>query len=157
MAATKIRWSSILQLTELEFIPEAPKELAVSDELVQSLSWLTGATRHDRRFLRCDENGALLISDPWALFNSVETDELYPYSANEDTYISTVPNKGVLVSSSTEIIKVGFVRVEGGDTEWVYVPPAMLYWYPYPTYSVTVHCVPDPNGTASYVGITAFD
>jgi len=157
MPVTRLKWSSLLQLTEIEFKPEAPKVLTVSDELIQSLSWLTGATKHDRRLLRCDENGALLIADAWSLLNSVETDELYPQSAAEDTYVSSVAHKGILVSTGTQIVKVGFLPVSGGVVEWIYISADTLYWYPHSVYSIVVHVVPDPDGTASYVGITAFN
>lgn len=157
MAAYKIKWSSLLHLTDLEFIPEAPKQLTISDELIQAISWLTAATKHDRKLLRCDENGALLIADAWSLLDSVETDELYPQSASEDTYTASAAHKGVLVSSSTQIIYVGFLQVSGGTVEWIYVSPNTLYWYPHSVYSIVVHVVPDPNGTASYVGITAYN
>lgn len=157
MAAIKLNWSSLLQLTELDFVPEPPKVLKVSDELLQSLSWLTGATRHDRKLLRCNESGVLLVGDAWSLFGEVETDELYPESGSPDSFIATVENKGVLIASSDQLIRVTFIQVAGGDYERVYVSPNTLYWYPHKTYSVTVNTVPDPGGTASYVGVTAFN
>ena len=52
MAVYKIKWNSLLHITDLEFTPDEPKELKITDELVQSISWLTGATRHDRKLLR---------------------------------------------------------------------------------------------------------
>jgi len=155
--AIKLKWSSLLHLTELDFDPAPPRVLTISDELIQSLSWLTGATKHDRKLLRCDENGALLIAKAWSLLTSVETDELYPQSAAEDTYVSSVAHKGILVAASTQIVKVGFLPVLGGVVEWVYISPETLYWYPHSVYSIVVHVVPDPTGTASYVGITAFN
>lgn len=157
MAGVRLKWNSLLLMSELDFIPEAPKILNVSDELVQSLAWLTGATRHDRRLLRCDENGALLVADAWSLFSSVETDELYPASTSPDTYTATVINKGVLVATSDELIKAIFTRVNGGDTETIFISPSTLYWYPHTVYSIVIHTVPDPTGTASYIGITAFN
>ena len=157
MPAIKLKWSSLLRLTELEFVPAEPKVLNVSDELVQSISWLTGATRHDRRLIRCDANGAMLIADAWSLFASVETDELYPTDGSPDSYTATVDNKGILVATSTEIVKLTFTQVAGGDTEDIYVSPDTLYWYPHSTYSVTATVVPASGGSASYVGITAFN
>lgn len=157
MATTRIKWSSLLRLTDLEFIPEAPKILSVSDELLQTISWLTAATKEDRRLLRCDANGALLVADAWSLLSSVETDELYPQSGSADSFTATVENKGILIATSTQLVKVGFVRISGGATEWVYVPADSYYWFAHPVYSVTIHTVPDPTGTASYVGITAFN
>jgi len=157
MAVTKLKWSSLLQLTELDFIPEAPKTLSVSDELSQVISWLTGATKHDRKLLRCDENGALLISNAWSLLNSVETDILYAFPSVDDTYTATVANKGVLIATSTQIIKAGLIRISGGDTESIYIPPETMYWYPHKTYSLVVATVPAGSGSPSYIGVTAFN
>ena len=157
MAAYKIKWSSLLHLTELEFIPEAPKQLTVSDELIQSLSWLTAATKHDRKLLRCDENGALLIADAWSLLNSVETDELYPQASTPDTYTAVKANKGVLITTSTQIIMVDFYQVIDTDYERVYLPANCLYWYPHKTAKVIIATVPYATGTESYVGVTAYN
>lgn len=157
MLAVKIKWSSLLHLTELEFIPEAPKILSVSDELLQTISWLTGATGHDRKLLRCTEHGALLVADPWSLLSVVETDELYPASGSPDTFTATKPNKGILITTSTVIVKATIVRVSGGALEVIYVPANWLYWYPHIVYSITLAVVPDPAGSASYAGITAFN
>ncbi|GAI57516.1 unnamed protein product, partial [marine sediment metagenome] len=126
-----------------------------SDELIQCLSWLTGATNHDRRLLRCDENGALLTNDGWSNLAVVQNAELYPEQNNPDGVVATVRNKGVLVASSTQIIKVSFVRVKDKDAEHFYVPPASYYWYPHSTYSVTATVVPADADNPSYVGITA--
>lgn len=156
MPARKIKWSSLLHLTELEFIPEAPKVLEVSDELLQTISWLTGATGHDRRLLRCDENGALLVAVPWSLLSVVETDELHPVSTITDTFTHTPINKGVLIATSTQLVKLSIKQTVGAAAEVIYVPPAWLYWYPHTVYSIEAAVVPDPNGTASYIGITAF-
>lgn len=157
MAAFRLKWNSLLRLSELEFTPQAPTILNLTDELDQSISWLTAATREDRRLLRCDSNGALLVNGGWNLFNSVEVAELYPSHLSPETYTPTVKNKGVLVATGTLVVKVGFLRVQGGVTEWVYIPAQTLYWYPNSVYSVIVHCVPDPGGDASYVGVTAFN
>ena len=157
MAGIKIQWSSLLHLTELDFMPEEPKVLNVSDELAQCLSWLTGATLHDRKLIRCNDLGAILTGNAWDNLTSVETDELYPESGAPDSFTATVANKGILVASSTQIIKLDFVRISGGASESVYLSPDSLYFYPYPTYSVTANVVPDPDGIASYVGITAFN
>ena len=153
----KLKWSSLLHLTELDFEPEPPKTILVSDEMIQAISWLTAATKHDRRLLRCDENGALLIADAWSLLTSVETDELNVVSAAEDTFTATVPNKGVLIAPAVAIVRAIFTRVAGGDAETIYIPAGYEYWYPHTTYSVTCHVVPDPNGTTTYVGVTAFN
>lgn len=155
--AIKLKWSTLLRLTELEFEPEPPKVLSVSDELVQAISWLTAATRHDRRLLRCTEDGALLTADPWALMGVVENDELNPASASPDTFTATVANKGVLITSSTQIIKVTVTKVSGGDSESLFIPPGWEYWYPHKVYTIVAATVPDPGGTASVVGITAYN
>lgn len=157
MSNHKIKWNDLLFLSDIEFIGDVPKSLTVSDELVQVISFLTGATLHDRKLLRCDDNGALLVTDAWSNLVSVETDELYPQSTIPDSFVATVKNKGVLVASSLQLIYASFVRVAGGSAEVIYISPNYEYWYPHPTYSVTVSTVPATGGTASYVGITAFD
>jgi hypothetical protein len=157
MPAIRLKWSSLLQLTELEFSPEPPTTLKVSDELLQAISWLTGATRHDRRLLRCDENGALLVADAWSLFNSVETDELHPSSGSTDTYTPTVEHKGILIATSTELVKASFRRLSGVALENIYIPAETFYWFDHSCYTVQISVVPDPAGTTSYVGVTAFN
>lgn len=157
MAAVRLRWSTLFNLSELEFVPEAPKQLKVSDELQQAISWLTGATGHDRKLLRCTEQGALLVADGWSNLLSVETDELYPQSASTDTYTAGVDNQGVLVATSTELVLASFVRGSGKPAEDIYIPANWEYWYPHKVYSIELHTVPDSDGTASYVGITAFN
>lgn len=157
MAVVKIKWSQLLHLTDLEFIPEAPKVLSVSDELLQTISWLTGATGHDRRLLRCTEDGALLVADPWSLLSVVETDELYPQSGTPDTFTATVANKGVVIATGAQLVKFSIVRVSGGATEVIYVAANWTYWYSHKVYSIIAATVPDPTGTASYVGITAYN
>ncbi len=153
----KLKWSSLLNLTELDFVPAPPTELRVSDELIQAISWLTGTTGYDRRLLRCDSNGALLVTPAWNNLNVVQTAELYPESASAKVSTSTTANKGVLIASSKEIIKVSIVRVSGGASEVFYVPPNQFYWFAHTVYSVTIAVVPDPNGTASYVGLVYFN
>jgi len=157
MAERKIKWTDLLLLSELNYIGDVPKDLTVGDELHQSISILTGATRHDRKLLRCDENGALLVANAWSNLVSVENDELHPAANVPDSFVATVKNKGILVASSTQIIKASFVRVAGGAAEIIYIPPNYEYWYPHSTYSVTLYTVPADTGTSSYVGITAFD
>jgi len=157
MGEHRIKWSDLLFITELEFTGDVPKALTVSDEVVQVISFLTAATGHDRKLLRCDENGALLVADAWSNLVSVETDELYPQSTIPDSFVATVPNKGILVATSLQLVAASFVRVAGGAAEVIYISPYYEYWYPHPTYSVTVSVVPATGGTASYVGITAFN
>ena len=157
MAKTRIKWSSLLHLSELEFTPEAPKVLSVSDELLQSLSWLTGATNHDRRLIRCNELGAVLIGNAWDNLTSVETDELHPESDTPDTYTATEVNKGVLIASSTQIIKVDFYQADSAAYDRIYIPPNWLYFYPYKVFKAIAYVVPATGGTASYIGVTAFN
>lgn len=156
MAATKIKWSSLLNIAELEFVPEAPKILPVADELIQTIAWLTAATRHDRRLLRCDENGALLVGDAWSNLNVLESEALYPEPGTADSQDFVVANKGILIATSTEMVLIQFTRIEGGDYELIFVPPASLYWYPHPTFNVMASTVPAATGTASYVGAMSF-
>lgn len=150
----KIKWSSLLNLEGIEITPEPPRELNLSSDMLQAISWLTGVTNHDRRLLRCTEDGALLTGEPWSLLSSVDTNESYPQSGTPDVYATSVDNKGVLIATSTEIVKVVVVRIASGATETFYVPPSYLFWFPHPVYSVTVSSVPDPGGSASYVGLT---
>lgn len=156
MAVVKIQWSQLLNLTDLEFIPEQSKLLSVSDEILQVLSWLTAATGHDRRLLRCDAAGALLTSNAWSLMSVVESDELYPSSGSPVTFTATLGNKGVVIATDQRIVKLTITRVSGGDTEVIYLPPALLYWYPHNVYSIVFAVVPDPGGGACYVGVTAY-
>lgn len=157
MAVIKIKWSSLLHLTELEFIPQAPSVLSVSDELTQAISWLTGATGHDRRLIRCNELGAILTGNSWDNLVSVETAELNPESASPKTYTATVVNKGVLIATSTQLVQVDFYRVDSVDYDRVYITSNWLYFYPHKIFKVIIAVVPDPGGTASYVGVTAFN
>jgi hypothetical protein len=157
MPLIRVKWSELLRLPELEFIPDFPTSLLVNDTLQFVLSLLTGHTGHDRRLLRCDDNGALLVNEAWSNLVSVETDELYPQSGVPDGFTATVDNKGVLIATSTQLVRVGVVRVLSGDAEYFYVPPSNLYWIPYQVYSIVVTPVPLVGGTASYVGITAFN
>lgn len=156
MTVRKIKWSSLLHYAELDFEPEAPKQLEVSDELVQSLAWLTAATRRDRRILRCTEQGHLLVADAWSGLNSVETDELHPGDGSPDNFIPTIDHKGVLIATSTQLVKMSFVRKSGEDAEDIYVPANSYYWYPHKIYSVTATVVPASGGTANYVGVTCY-
>jgi len=157
MTVVRLKWSSLLNIADLEFIPEPPKVLTVTDELLQTIAWLTGATGHDRRLLRCNDLGALLVGNAWDNLGSVEVDELYPQSGSPDTWTRTPDNKGVLIATSTEIIMIDFYRFANGDYERLYLPPGYLYFYPHKTYKVIIATVPYTGGTASYVGLTAYN
>jgi len=141
----------------LEFKPEPPSVLKVSAELFQALSWLTAATKKDRRLVSCDDEGALLTSPGWSLLVSVETDELYPQTGVPDLWTFTKANKAVLIASSTILVKISLLRVSGGTAEHFYLPPGALFYFPHPVYSVTATTVPAATGAASYVGITALN
>lgn len=162
MPAIKIKWSELLHITDLEFVPDEPKVLVLTDELVQSISWLTGATGHDRKLLRCNEVGAILVGNSWDNLTEVDFDEIHPQDGTPDSYTAInggalIVNKGVLVSTSTQIIQVDFVRVESGPSESIYIPAETFYFFPHPIYSVTATVVPASGGTASYVGITLYN
>lgn len=157
MPTYKIKWSNLLNLSEIDFEPETPKQLTISDEVVQSLSWLTGATEHDRKLLRCDNNGALLITNAWSNLVEVQTVELYPETSDPDSAICSYENKGVLIATSTVIVKIGFVRFAGADAEYIILPPNWLYWFPHPVYQVTATLVPADSGTPCYVGLTFYN
>lgn len=157
MTSARIKWNSLLNLTDIEIVPEPLKTLNISDELIQALSWLTAATNHDRKLVRCTEQGAILIGNAWDLLQSVETDELYAESDSPDTFTATVANKGVLISVGAYLVKVTVVRKSGGDEESFYLPADSMYFFPNTVYTVTVTCVPPTGGDATYVGITAYN
>lgn len=157
MPVYQITWSSLLNLTELQFKPEAPKQLRMTDEMIQTIAWLTGATPHDRRLLRCDDNGALLTADAWSNLVSVETDALVTAPPSSDSYTATVANKGLLLAVTGSTVLATFTRVSGGSTEAIYITKDWLYWYPHPTYSVSVVSIGGAGGDAANVGVTAFN
>ncbi len=156
MGIRQLKWSNLLKLTELEFQPDFPEKLNVSDEVLQVISWLTGTTGFDRRLLRCTQQGALLVAKPWSILTSVAVHETTTVQSTEIQIVMAAANNGVLIASTTQIIKVGFRRVTGGDISWVYIPPASYYWYPFSTYSVSHRPAPYTSGTVSLIGITAF-
>lgn len=156
MIVAKLQWSNLLKLTELHFEPDIPALLTISDEVLQVISWLTATTGYDRRLLRCTAGGALLVAKPWSNMNVLENEALYPDTDNPDESAVLALNKGCLIATSTLIVKVGFKRVEGGDYEYVFIPPATYYWFPHPCYRVYARTVPEVSGTASYVGLTTF-
>lgn len=157
MPPVKISWNSLLNITELGFDGALPATLNLSNDIAFSLSILTGATRRDRKLLRCDSNGALLVSDPWNGLTVVENDELIITTGTADSFVATTENKGVLITTVEVIIEVRFVRVSGGAEEIIYVAPDQMYWYPGPVYSVEVDDVPEGGATTTVVGLTAFN
>lgn len=157
MPAIKIKWSSLLNLTELEFVPQPPKVLEISDELVQAISWLTGATKHDRRLLRCTENGALLVADAWSLLKGVESKDITSDPILDNEFAPTKVHKGILIATSTQPVRMDIYDSIPAIVETFYLPPNWLYWYPRPVHGITATFFPDGEGTASYVGVTAFN
>lgn len=157
MGVKRLKWNSLLRYAELEFEPQAPKVLEVTDELVQSLSWLTAATKQDRRLVRCTEQGALLVADAWSGLISVESAELYTGTNGTSSDIPTKVHKGVLFVTSTEVIQLRIQRTVAEVYEYYYVPPASYYWYPHSIYKITLIKFPDVGGTPSYIGVTYYD
>lgn len=156
MARTRLKWSSLLRLTELDFRPDFPTELSVLDEVMAVISWLTACTNQDRRLLRCTPQGALLTGNAWDLLTSVEVFEKYPDADDPQTATATKDNNGVLITTSAQIVKIGFKRLSTSDYEYIYLPPNTLYFFPYSVYSVYIYTVPEATGTASYVGLTFY-
>jgi len=156
MARTKLKWSSLLRLTELDFRPDFPTELSVLDEVMAVISWLTACTNQDRRLLRCTPQGALLTGNAWDLMTIIGNSELYPEPAGSANAFATVGNKGVLIATSTEIVKVVLHRTDGAAGETIYLPANCLYFFPYSIYDIYAYTVPADTGTASYVGVTYY-
>lgn len=155
--AKQIKWTSLLRLSELDFVPDAPRILNLADEVIQTISWLTAATGEDRRLLRCTKDGALLVAHPWSLFTSVESDEMYPESGTPATFTPSVEHKGLLLAIGEQVVLARITRVSGGDYEDIYVAPYTMFWYPFSIYSVRLSTVPDPLGSASYNGAVVFN
>jgi len=154
--SVKITWSNLFNMPEIDFEPAPPRELILSDELSQSLAWLTAATKHDRRLLRCTESGALLVADAWSAMEFLATYRLDPADGVPSAWTCTAGNKGILIATSTQLVSVHFVKASGGSSDDIFIPPYQFYWYPYSTYSVTAYVVPASGGTASCVGVNAY-
>ena len=157
MTIYQLKWSSLLQITELEFEPEAPKVLKIDDKLLQAISWLTACTRHDRKLLRCDENGALLFTDAWNGFESVEAVEREPEANQPAPYSPTVEHKGILVGTSDLLVKLSFTKTGSSVAEHTFVPAASFYWFPHSCSSVVVTLVPADLADSCIVGLTAYN
>lgn len=157
MSRQKIDWNSLLNLAELDLDPDYLRSLRLSDEIGFSLSLLTAKTRHDRKFLACDENGVLLVGNSWDGLVSVQTDELFVDAGAADSFTITVENKGVLLATQGYIVEATFVRVSSGSTETIYIAPNTMFWYPGSVYSVAVDDVPTDSGVSFYVGLTVFN
>lgn len=153
----RVSWSSLLQITELDFTPEAPKVLKMDDKLLQAISWLTACNRHERKLLRCDENGALLFTDAWNGFNSVEVAEKEPETSAPKTYTPTVEHKGILISTAAYLIKLSFKRTGTTVYEHTFVPAASFYWYPHSCVDVVISLVPLDADNSCIVGVTAYN
>lgn len=157
MPPVRLTWTNLFNMPEIDFEPAPPRELILSDELNQTLAWLTAATKHDRRLLRCDDNGSLIVIEPWHAMNFLASYRLDPAPNVPSAWYVTAGNKGILISSSTQLVRMYIVRKSGGDAEEVYVPPYQYYWYPHTVYSVAAYVVPADTGTAACVGVTAFN
>jgi len=156
MARAKLSWSSLLRLTELDFRPDFPTELSVLDEVMAVISWLTGCTNQDRRLLRCTPQGALLVGNAWDLLTYVESASLYPEPNDDDSFVATKENKGVLIATSTQLVHIAFKRRSDSVYEYLYLHANYLYFLPYSVYSVFAETVPSDTGTASYIGLTFY-
>lgn len=156
MARTKLKWSSLLRLTELDFRPDFPTELSVLDEVMAVISWLTACTNQDRRLLRCTPQGALLTGNAWDLMTFVESAELFTETGDFVTFTISKPNKGVLIATSTQLVLIRIKRIMGGAFEDIYLPTNYLYFFPYSVYEVYAYTVSGATGTPSYVGITTY-
>lgn len=156
MARTKLKWSSLLRLTELDFRPDFPTELSVLDEVSAVISWLTGCTNQDRRLLRCTPQGALLIGNAWDLLSFVESFEKYPGPDDPQEAYATKDNIGVLISTSTQLVRIRIKRTILSLYEDIYLAANTMYFFPYSTFMVFIAAVPEATGTASYVGITFY-
>lgn len=153
----KITWSNLFNMPEIDFEPAPPRELILSDELNQTLAWLTAATKHDRRLLRCDDNGSLIVIEPWHAMNFLASIRLDPAPNVPDAWYPTAGNKGILIATSTQMSRMHLVRKSGGGAEDIFIPPYQFYWYPHSTYSAAAYVVPDATGTAACVGVMAFN
>lgn len=156
MGSVKLKWSSLLSIPELDFGDNLPAALTVSDELQLTLAWLTGATQSERKLLRCDNNGALLISDAWNGMNSVQIDELAVSASTDDTFTSTEENRGCLISTGLYLTKAIFYRVSGIISDTIYVPGDSFYWYPHKVATVICETVPHVSGPGNVIGVTTF-
>ncbi len=157
MSPIRVTWSRLLNLSELELDTGSLPDLSLSNEIAFSLSILTAATRRDRKLLRCDDNGVLLVGDPWTGLISVETDVLYVNAGSADSFTASVANKGVLIATPTYVVQASIVRISGGAAEVVMISPHQNFWFPGPVYSVEVDDVPAGATDTFYVGITAFN
>ncbi len=157
MPALRIKWSNLLTIPELDIIGSLPRDMPLADEIVQTIAWLTGVNRTERKFLKCDILGAMLVSDAWNLFNAVEAALLEPTDSTEDSHTFTTANLGVLISTHTKLVRVEFERVSGVSADIVYVPPNNYYWYPHETYLVKGQTVPHALGGTTLIGLTAFN
>lgn len=157
MASIMLKWSNLFNLPELDFEGAFPPVMTVEEDIQITLAWLTAADRTERKLVRCDSQGALLMSDPWNGFNPVETGILEVNDNVEDTVTFTTDNKGVLFASDDGVVQVFFKRLSGGADEEVYIPGHSFYWYPHTCYSVRARCVPYATGGAHIHGVTAFN
>lgn len=157
MASLMLKWSNLFNMPEVDFEGVFPPKITVEEDIQLTIAWLTAADRHNRKLLRCDALGALLMSDPWNGFNSVETGTLEVDDSTADTVTFTTGNVGVLISTGANLVKLTFKRVNGGADEVFYAPHSAYFWYPHPCYSVVGRCEPYTTGGAAVHGVTAFN
>lgn len=157
MASIMLKWSNLFNMTELDFEGAFPPVMTVEEDIQIALAWLTAADRTERKLVRCDSLGALLVSDPWNGFNPAAAGILEVDNSTEDTVTFTADNLGVLVATDDGVVQVFFKRILGGADEEVYIPGHSMYWYPHPCYSVRARCVPYATGGAFVHGVTAFN
>lgn len=153
MSPIKVIGGNLFNIADVDFVPEAPRSMEIDEKANMSFSILTATTGYERKLVRCNEHGAILVGNPWDNMSVVASDQLVPSSGSPDSWTRIVENKAVMICTSTYIIKCEFVRISGGGADTIYLPPQFMFFYPHPTYSVTVSTVPDPGGSASYVGL----
>lgn len=156
MAQLKLKWNTLFNMPELDFEGDFPATVTIPDNIQLTLAWLTGATRSQRKLIRCDENGALLFSQPWNGLITSNADILEVGNSSEDTATFTFPNNGVLVATGANLLQAFFKRANGADDEEVFIPSRSYYWFPGNVYSVRGRCVPYTTGGDAVHGATAF-
>ncbi|GAI97265.1 unnamed protein product, partial [marine sediment metagenome] len=68
-----------------------------------------------------------------------------------------IVHKGVLIATSSVIVKMSFVHEFKGTSYDIYLPPKWLYFYPYKVYSVTGSVVPPDALQTTYIGLTFYN
>lgn len=157
MSPVKIKWGSLMNIPDLDMEGDGPRDLVLEDKIQVSLAWLTALSRSERKLVRCDALGALLMSDPWNGLNPVDNGTNEVTANVEDTVIWTQENKGTLISTGQYLVQVFFRRVVGAADEIVYIPGSAMYWFPHSLYSIRMRTVPYATGGTAVHGLTAFN